>query len=268
MQRLLVSAAQIESAIGDIGSNAARMESLLVQASEARSNLVFFPECCLTGYDMEQAERIAIEPDDPQVIAIEEKACSADIAIGYGYIERSIADNRLFATYVVTSRESRLVYRKTHLGSREQKVLSPGDTLPIADVSGVKIGVQLCWEAHIPELTGTLRAKGAQLVLMPHAGGLAGVRRIESWSRYLCARALDNGLFVAACNAIRRNHDGSIHGGGIAFYGPDGHGIAQYCEQDEHIETVAVGGFLPREGDSSDMHAISYFDRRRPELYA
>ena len=136
----------------------------------------------------------------------------------------------------------------------------------VVAVENVRVGVQLCWEAHIPDVTGVLRGKGAQLVLMPHAGGPGGARRLESWARYLPARALDNGLYVAACNALRRTVDGG-KGGGIAVYGPDGVAAAQYDGADERMVTVSVGGLLPRETPDDDMRAISYYDRRRPDLY-
>ena len=267
MDPLTISAVQIESAIGDCPTNARKHGKWIESAGKAGASLVFFPECSLTGYDMALAADIAIGPDDPCIAAVEEEARNANIAVGYGFIERDPSGTELYATYAVTSRQGRLVYRKTHLGTRERGVLSRGDALPVVAVENACVGVQLCWEAHIPDITGVLRGKGAQLVLMPHAGGLGGARRLESWARYLPARALDNGLYVAACNALRRTADGGKRGGGIAVYGPDGVALSQYDGADEHMLTVPIGGPLPRETPDDDMRSISYYDRRRPDLY-
>lgn len=208
-----------------------------------------------------------------------------------------------YNTYVVASKDGRLVYRKAHLGAKERLAYAAGDELPVAQVAGVCVGVQLCWEGHIPDIAATLRGKGAELLVTPHAGGPGGARRIDAWSRYLPARALDNGMFVVACNALRDDggrgdasgdvrdggrdggrdgvrdgscggaHDASARagGGGMIAYGPDGQVICAYDASDEHMMLVRVGGELPRErpdgGMESGMKGVSYFDRRRPELY-
>lgn len=267
MDNMTIAAVQIESATGAFEDNAAKMSAWIDRSADARADLAFFPEGSLTGYDMESAGEIAIGAGNPLLASLEEHARAANVAVGYGFIERDAASTCLFCTYVIVSRETRLVYRKTHLGTRERTVLAQGSELPVTAIGGALVGVQLCWEAHVPDITATLRGKGAQLVIMPHAGGLGGTRRLESWARYLPARALDNGLFVAACNAIRRDADGHACGGGIAIYGPDGHVIAQDGSHEERMVTAVVGGTLPREVESADMHAISYYERRRPELY-
>lgn len=267
VDNMTIAAVQIESEIGAPERNAAKMKSWIDKAAAAQAQLVFFPECSLTGYTMNHAGKVAISADNPQIKVIEERAHEHGIAVGYGLIERNAQSANLHATYVIASRESRLVYRKTHLGTRECEVLTGGNELPVASIGGIQVGVQLCWEAHLPDITATLRGKGAQLVIMPHAGGLGGARRLESWERYLPARALDNGLFVAACTAIRRGADGCVGGGGIVIYGPDGRLIAWDGSHDEVMVTATIGGKLPREGESTGMHALSYYDRRRPELY-
>ena len=57
----------------------------------------------------------------------------------------------------------------------------------------------------------------------------------------------------------------------MTAYGPDGQVICAYDGSDEHMMLVRVGGELPRErpesGMKGGMKGISYFDRRRPELY-
>jgi len=267
MQTISVSAVQMKSDIGNPIVNTAKTRTWIDQASGAQADFVVFPECSLTGYSMEHAAEIALDPNDECISDVESAARNAGMAIGYGFIEREPPNGPMYVTYVIASRDSRLVYRKTHLGTRERKVIAYGNDLNVIAVNNVLVGVQLCWESHIPDITSTLRAKGAQLVVMPHAGGLGGNRRLESWARYLPARALDNGIFVAACNAIQRNALDEIVGGGTAFYGPGGNAIAQYGSIDEHMTTVSIGGTLPREEEEGNMHSISYFDRRRLELY-
>ena len=267
MKELVVGAVQMESPVGEVRANADRMCGWMDKAAREGAQLVVFPECCLTGYSTACAEKAAILADDDVTVELEQHARELSIAVGYGYMERCTTD-KPYVTYVVAGPEGRLVYRKTHLGSREQQAFAAGDELPAACIAGVRIGVQLCWEAHIPDITTTLRAKGAELVLMPHAVGIDYARRMELWSRCLPARAYDNGLFVVACNALRREGEGAIVGGGIVAYSPDGELITASGSAEEEMLLVHVGGVLPRDNSNDGMRGVSYFDRRRPELYS
>ena len=281
MKELVVAAVQMKSSIGNARENATRICKWMSEAAREGAQLVFFPECCLTGYGIAQAEEVAVAADEDSIAQVEKCSAELGVTIGYGFIERVASEGgasrfddslsvaspaKPYNTYVVAGSGGRLAYRKTHLGLQEQQAFAAGDELPVVSVAGVKIGVQLCWEAHIPDITTTLRAKGAELVLMPHAVGVGGSRRTELWSRYLPARAYDNGLFVVACNALRQDGEG-VAGGGVAAYGPDGSCQAMCEGGEEEMLLVRVGGVLPRENPDAGMRGASYFDRRRPELY-
>lgn len=283
MKELVLAAVQMESPFGSISKNAERICDWASRAVREGADLVFFPECSLTGYGSAHADKVAVPIDDTSVAQIEKHAAALGVTIGFGFIEQASLEaeascsngsqnarsfEKPYNTYVVTSGDERLVYRKTHLGQREQQAFTAGNNLPVACIGGVNIGVQLCWEAHIPDITTTLRAKGAELVLMPHAVGMDVARRAELWSRYLPARAYDNGLFVVACNALRRNREGVVVGGGIAVYGPDGVCCVSSESGEEGMLLVRAGGALPRDAFDTEMRGTSYYDRRRSELYS
>ena len=263
MKELIVAGVQVAGALGAVSANVERMRLWVDRAASSGAQVVFFPECSMTGFEAKRASCLAIDPDDEVLSAFEGYAARRRIAVGYGFIERRDETHAPFNAYVVSDGENRLIYRKTHLGESERAFFSQGESLPVERIAGVCVGLQLCWEGHVPDIATALRAKGAELLLAPHACGLGGQRRIEAWCRYLPARALDNGLFVLACNALKP--DG--RGGGLAAFGPDGMLIDSYGGGDEHMLVVPVGGVLPREEPSDGMKHISYFDRRRPELY-
>lgn len=283
MKGFVVAAVQMESAMGDVPANAAKICSWIEVAARERAQLVFFPECCLTGYSTTHADKVAVPVALDEAMDLERLACELGVAVGYGYIERrtpevaaicpgedgcAASSGKPCITYVVAGRDGRLVYRKTHLGSRELQAFEAGNELPVARIEGVSIGVELCWEAHIPDITATLRAKGAELVLVPHAVGIDVARRMELWGRYLPARAYDNGLFVVACNALQHDEEGVVTGGGMMAFGPDGTSCAAVESSEEGMLFVSIGGMLPRENVDGGMRGASYFDRRRPELYS
>ena len=94
---------------------------------------------------------------------------------------------------------------------------------------------------------------------------MSGEKCAENWA-HLPARASDNGVFAAACNLLFQGPDG-VRGGGLAVFDPKGRRIAAYFGTDEHMLLCDIGGPLPRDSDDTDMHAISYFDRKRTEFF-
>ncbi|MCR5845649.1 MAG: hypothetical protein K6G78_03685 [bacterium] len=265
MQRIRIAVVQMESEIGDVDANLEKMVRFVDEASEQGCALVCFPEACLTGYSASRPQ-IAISSDCPRVRAIEELAAENAVAISFGFVEDGGAEHP-FVKHMVASPSETLAYRKTHLGSYEDGAFSAGDELPVATISGVGMGIQLCWESHIPQISATLRAKGAELVIAPFASGIGGERRLESWERFLPARASDNGVYLAACNALGYREGGQRKGGGIAIYDPYGKLIASHSSSCDHMLMAEIGPDLPRDHPDEGMGRMSYFDRIRPELY-
>ncbi len=127
--------------------------------------------------------------------------------------------------------------------------------------------MQLCWESHIPEISALERSRGAELLLVPYASAMTGGRCRKHWMVHLPARASDNGAFVAACNLPFPAENGALRGGGMAVFDPKGNCVASYYGTEDHMLLCALSGPLPRELPPGDMHNISYFDRKRTELF-
>ena len=256
---------QMRSTLGDIAGNTSTIFRYMDDAREGGSDLICFPEACLTGYTNDGPAKFAVEFDGPEVAAICEHARSAGMMASFGFIESS--SDQPFLTQVLVAEEGMLVYRKTHLGRTESGVFGAGCELPVLKTPVACVGMHLCWESHIPDISTTMRGRGAELMLLPHAGGLGGQRRRESWERFLPARANDNGMFVAACNAVGDNGAGLSFGGGICVLDPKGRVLAEHYGDEPLMLTCDLDGTLPRDGSDQGMGNISYFDRRRPELY-
>lgn len=260
MEDILIAAVQMRSELGDYAANIATMERIMRRAKEEGALLVLFPEACLTGYSMEHADEVALAADSAEVRRICDLADYLGIAACFGFIERDADTGALFMAQPLHVDCETMRYRKTHLGPSEASVISTGDSVPVIDVYGVCVGVQVCYETHFPELSAMQRAQGAQVVLMPFASGIGGEERRASWQKYLPARALDNDMFVVACNALR---DEAGQGGGIAVYDPQGNDCGGYFGTDECVFLADIGGLLPRERANASMSGQSFFERRR-----
>ena len=260
MKDLRLTIVQMNSRAGDTGRNLDRMRMFV---EESDGDIVCFPEMCLSGYSSRDPSRFALDPCCDAVSAVHSMAESAGKAVVFGYIEKDGKD--LHLRQEIASEKGGF-YRKTHLGLKEAELFVPGDDLPVFDIKGIKVGIQLCTESHIPDICATYRSKGAELVLTPFANGIAGERRRQVWHSYLPARACDNGMFVAGCSAVGDNGEGAVFGGGLIALDPKGMVLDEYYGDEERSITVDIGGKLPRDGPET-MANISYFDRKRPELY-
>ena len=263
MKDIRLTMVQMQSTVGDASSNLKRMETFV---SDCDSDIICFPEMCLSGYTTADPSKYSLDPTNALVSKVHDLADDSGSAIVFGYME-STNDGKPFLKQEIADHGIKgAFYRKTHLGKAESEVFQPGDSLPVFNVKGIVLGLQLCIESHIPDISQTYRSKGAELILMPFASGIAGERRKSAWYSYLPARASDNGLFVAACSAVGDNGLGTVLGGGIIALDPKGRVMDEYYDADDHSVTLDIGGNLPRDGPET-MSNISYFDRRRPELY-
>ena len=269
MRELTIAVAQAASFPGCVDRNLDRLHSLAHECLEKEAGLLCLPEAFLTGHDRHAASEIALDAIDSRLEAVEAIARTTGVTLSYGYIERNPNDEAPFVTHVVTDGTDRLVYRKTHLGPHEEGFFSAGDQLPVATVANMRIGVHLCWEAHIPQIAATLRRRGAELLIVPFASGLGGQQRRESWMRFLPARASDNGCYLVACNALRPSDNGStLAGGGAIVFDTKGAVLTEAFSNEESLIMTAITEPLPRELAVERMGTLSYFDHQRPELYA
>ena len=262
MKDIRLTLVQMRSIVGDAEGNYQRISKFVKDNPD--SDIICFPEMSLSGYTTKDPSRFALSPDDPSIVKIHELSEETGIALVFGYLEKN--GDRPFMRQEIADGGDVKFYRKTHLGQAESTVFTPGDSLPVFDIKGIRIGIQLCIESHIQDVCSTFRSKGAELILTPFANGNSGEKRRTVWYSYLPARASDNGMFVTACSAVGDNGLGTIFGGGMIAIDPKGNIIDEYYGTDECSITIDIGGKLPRDGPDT-MSNISYYDRRRPELY-
>ncbi len=257
---------QLMPQIGNTVYNADRILRFLDEAAEQNADLVMFPECSLSGYSTEQAKEIALDQNDLQISRIRKASREMGISVCYGYIEKK--EGGLYLVQELAADSEYMLYRKTHLGIKEKKVFQEGNDFPVCHAP-VCIGIQLCWESHIPEISIMERNQGAELLLVPYASPMSKERCRENWNIHLPARASDNGVYLAACNLLfpGRNNPGETRGGGLAVFDPKGRLLTEYYGTEEKMILSELRGPLPRECADDDMHNISYFDRKRTELF-
>ena len=216
---------------GQVERNLERTRYWAQQAQEDGAAIVCFPELNLTGYsNRSDITDRAIRADGPETRALIRLAEDLELVLLVGFAEKD-TKGRLFATHMVVTPNGRTEsYRKVHLAPPEVDRFSPGSHVPVFQWSGIRFGIQLCYDAHFPELTTRMAKARADMIFIPHASprGVAADKH-QSWMRHLPARAFDNGLFIIACNQCGDNENGLTFPGNAVVFSPSGRSSTPDC---------------------------------------
>ena len=146
-------------------------EDAIVQASEARADIICFPECFVPGY---RAVGKSIPKPDPAFLerawcAVAEGARKANVAVVLG-TERMV-DDALLITALVVNRDGTIAgfQDKVQLDPSEESIYSFGAGRRIFESGPVKFGIAICHEGwRYPETVRWAARHGAQIVFHPH----------------------------------------------------------------------------------------------------
>ena len=267
MQDLRVAAAVCRCLPGNLAHNLATMERLCRRAADRGAQLVCFPELNLTGYALgADLRQTPVADTDPVIGRVQRMARDCNLVILAGLAVCS-ADGQIHAEHRVFAADGEsAVYRKLHAAPPEEGILAPGNTIPVFDACGARFGIQLCYDAHFPELATCMALAGAEVLFVPHASPRLTPRaKLTSWLRHLPARAFDNALFVVACNQTGVGGSGLTFPGLAVVLGPDGRVLAKRAAM---AEGLLVADLKAEYIDTVRRHRMRYFlPRRRPELY-
>jgi NAD+ synthase (glutamine-hydrolysing) len=240
VSRLRVAICQIDTIVGDLEANVAKVLSSMEAAEAARADIAVFPELALTGYPPEDLLlKPAFVEQNLRAIA-RVAAASSRCASVVGYVD---ADSELYnAAAVVAGGKVHGVWHKQFLPNYgvfdERRYFAPGaDPAEVFLVSGVRVGVTVCEDAWSP--TGpvaALGAGGAEIVVVlnasPYRRGVLSERR-----RMLGTRAADSSCALCYVNLVG-GQDGLVFDGGSMIFDHGGDLICSLPQFEERIEVV------------------------------
>jgi predicted amidohydrolase len=207
---------------GDAGAaNRRRAEAAIEAGIEDGADLLVLPELWNVGYFADEAFERAAEPlDGPTLRSIGTLAERHGVWILAGSVIEALdetasdtpADEGLANTSVLFDPSGRreAVYRKRHLfgyDSAETALMTPGESLGVANVGPFTVGITTCYDLRFPELFREYVEAGVDLFLVPSAWPYP---RVEHWNTLTTARALENLAFLVAVNGA-----GSAGGPGL-----------------------------------------------------
>ena len=267
MRDIRIAAVIFNSAVGQVQQNLDRMLPWIKEAKKEGADLICFPELNITGYSTDPTIKDFAESIPGPISRQLEQMAREDKAIILAGMAERDANGHLFASHLVVSPTGISgVYRKLHVAPTERTVFSPGKHIPVFKLAGVNLGIQLCYDAHFPELATRMAVDGADVIFMPHASPRGTPQeKLDSWMRHLTARAFDNGVFIVACNQVGKNQMRLDFPGLAVVVGPSGNILT---DKTTDREGMIISDLKAKELSAVRDHKMRYFlPNRRPELY-
>jgi predicted amidohydrolase len=267
MKDLRIAAVVHQSHLGRIRSNFNQMVRWVRLAEKEGAKLVCFPELNLCGYCTRSKLPLpALSLNDPIISEIVELSVSLDMVILAGLIETG-RHNENYISHIVALPSGNLgVYRKLHMAPPEQTLFSCGNKVPVFKAAGTTFGVQLCYDAHFPELSAKMTELGAEVIFIPHASPRgSAVEKHTSWMRHLPARAFDNSIFIVACNQVGGNSNQLTFPGNALVLAPSGKLITKTTTGQEGLLIADLKADVLNQVRNHPMR--HFFSNRRPDIY-
>lgn len=257
-----VSIVQMDVVHGDPKRNARNVETAIRKAAEGKPDVILLPEMWNTSYSLENVRDIADVDGQKTRSLISPLAKEYGVNIVAGSVANLYCDN-VFNTLYVFDRHGDAIaeYSKIHLFRlmEEHRYLSAGSSLCNFNLDGQPCGAVICYDIRFPEIVRSLALRGCRSLFVPAQWPRP---RIDHWRNLLVARAIENQMYVVACNRT-----GS--GGGNDF---PGHSMV-IDPWGSIIEELADGAEEVLEGEidigkvDEIRRSIPVFDDRRPSVY-
>ena len=170
MTKLRIAIAQLNTTVGDLAGNVARIQEFAAHAHAGGAHVLLTPELALCGYP---PENLLLRPDFYRACheALNALAQTAPlpIVVGHPLLESDtynaaslLMDGRIVATY-------RKVRLPNYEVFDEERYFAAGDAPCVVEINGVRCGLAICadiWEAGTAEAAV---AAGAELLLTLNA---------------------------------------------------------------------------------------------------
>jgi len=278
MEKFKLAAVQMNALRGKLAYNLKVHQKIAQEAARAGCRLIMFPELSVTThYGDDDVTRFAGEAGKGKIhdtmLALAKKL---KVVIGYGICEKLAATN--FNSYVLMGPKGILgIQQKIHASQDEYFSFRMGRSLDVFDMGFCRVGISICLDSNFCETWRTLALKGADLLLLPHAGRSGWGKKIAKAAQKKSLKgqlgnapgkygiyAADNCVFAAYCNQVDYNGH-STHSGGAYIISPEGKPLAK---SEPILDDCWISAELdPALLDKARNSRGSQMRIRRPEVY-
>ncbi len=222
------------------------LDDLIARAHAARAELLVLPECVWPAYCIGSREAYWAARDDglpgPEFLLqhVSKAARGAHLAVCVGFIAERNRQLLNAAAFVSSGGDVVGERYKNFLWAFDRHYFEPADEIAPFDTEFGRVGVLICADLRLPEITATLVARGARLIVQPTAWVNVGTPEAP-WNPQpeflVSARAEEFGVPVASASKWGRELDTPFVGSSVI------------CD--------AAGGVLARCGPTSTELAVA-----------
>jgi NAD+ synthase (glutamine-hydrolysing) len=228
--------AQINTTVGDLDGNAAKVLDYVGRARELGVDVLSFPEMTITGYPPED---LLLRPqfihDNLAVLQRVVKGCRGITAV-VGFVDR---DRDIYNAAAIIH-DGRLVdvYHKQFLPNYgvfdENRYFQAGTRCPVYAIAGTGVGVSICEDIWYPEDPTRAQAQaGAQVIVNINGSPYhLGKRRFRE--HMLATRASDYSVFIGYTNQVG-GQDELVFDGASMVVSPGGEVLAEAAAFEEEL---------------------------------
>jgi len=276
--QLKIATVQMNALKGNLEHNLGVHRRFIREAAAAGCGLIMFPELSVTAHfagesATESAENVSTGRIYQALLA---EAAAHRILVAYGFCES--AHGTFYNSCALVGPDGLIgVHRKVHPSRDEYTHFRMGRSLEIFEVGEWNIGILICYDANFFEAWRVLAIKGADLLLLPHAGrsGPGVELTVEEQKRHLTGvfermpgrygvYAADNCVYAVYGNQIGYNGH-STHSGGAYIAGPDGKlRVKSKPTVEDHWISAEIDKALQYKCRNSPNSTLK---DRRPEMY-
>ncbi len=231
---MILAAAQTQPKRGDIEANLADHYRLINLASDNGADLIAFPEMSITGYERENASKLAFSPDDSRIERLKELASNKQIIVIAG-APIKINNDLFIGAYIIHPNGEVSIYTKHYLHTGEEIAFKPSLAYnPVLELNGEKISFAICADIMNPEHAENAGTENTTLYV---AGIFFSPQGIAGAHKVLSGYAKKYSM-----NVLMSNFGGSSYGspsaGKSAFWNKEGELIN--CLENKNTELLLI----------------------------
>jgi NAD+ synthase (glutamine-hydrolysing) len=240
-----VALGQVNATVGDLGGNVERMVDMASRASQARADVVCFPELAVTGYPPED---LVLRPEfvDDNLVALDELArvTAEGCAILTGFVDRTPAGLHNAAALLRGGAvEAR--YHKVKLPNYgvfdERRYFVPGDASCSVRLGSSDLGISVCEDAWAPGSPFDAYARQHVGVVLNINGSPYHRHKRDERLQICRDRADETGAWIVYVNAVG-GQDELVFDGGSMVVSPDGELAHHLAAFEEDLLVVEIDG--------------------------
>lgn len=261
---------QTDVRIGQPEINFAQVEQTLEAAvsqtfdhsATPKPDIIILPEMWNTGYALSDLNELADPLGERTLRMMSAFAANHQVNVLAGSVAVRTATGQFANRSYVFDRTGACVkqYDKLHLFRlmEEEQYLQQGEQTGNFRLDGIDAGLMICYDIRFPELARALALNGAKVLFVPAQWPKP---RLHHWRTLLQARAIENQMYVVACNRVGTSGSTEFFGHSMVI-DPWGEVLAEGDEAETVLRVTLDLNLV-----SEVRQRIPVFADRRPEMY-